>query len=111
MQEVPVTQASEAVKALITYQNHGQPPAEMPDFYKLKAELVLVQNGKRDAYYICTPKTCSCPAAHWNKGACKHQRKFFPEPKAPAMKPSEPLVERGGFKPFSLLPFEEKGVA
>ncbi|MDD1762264.1 MAG: hypothetical protein LUQ59_08520 [Methanothrix sp.] len=31
----PVTQGREAVKQLIAYLNHGQEPAEMPDFYRL----------------------------------------------------------------------------
>ena len=109
--DCPVTQSAEAVRALITFDNHGVAPEKMPNFYRMTESMVLVQNGKQDAYYVVTPKTCSCPAAHWNKGACKHQKRFFPEPKAPAPAQSPELVERGGFKPFSLLPSEEKGAA
>ena len=86
--ESPVTQTVEAVQQLIAYFNHGQTPEEMPSFYRLSGELVLVQAKKGDAYYVTTPKSCSCPAATYHPGmACKHQRKFFPQPK-PAEEPT-----------------------
>ena len=75
----PVTQSREAVKQLIAYHNHGQEPAEMPDFYRLTGEMVLVQSNKKDACYVTTPKTCSCPAAVYHPGPCKHARKYFPQ--------------------------------
>jgi hypothetical protein len=76
----PVTQTAAAVKQLITYQNHGQEPAEMPAFCRLSADLVLVRNNKGDAYYVTTPKSCSCPAATYHPGQpCKHARKYFPQ--------------------------------
>ena len=78
----PVTQAAASVKQLIAYHNHGQPPVEMPDFYRLSGEMVLVLNNKKDAYYVTTPKSCSCPAATYHPGQpCKHSRKYFPQPK------------------------------
>jgi hypothetical protein len=78
----PVTQSREAVEQLITYHNHGQQPVEMPDFYRLTGEMVLVLNNKKDAYYVTTPKSCSCPASVYNPGKpCKHSRKYFPQPK------------------------------
>jgi len=79
----PKTQTIEAVKQLIAYQqHHGQVPAEMPAFYRLSGEMVLVLSNKEDAYYVVTAKACSCPAATYQPGrACKHQRKFFPQPK------------------------------
>ena len=78
----PVTQCREAVKQLIAYHNHGQEPAEMPAFYRLTGEMVLVLNNKKDAYYVTTPKTCSCPASAYHPGQpCKHARKYFPQPK------------------------------
>ena len=81
----PVTQGREAVKQLIAYHNHGQEPAEMPAFYRLTVEMVLVLNNKKDAYYVVTPTTCSCPAATYNPGQpCKHARKYFPKPKVTA---------------------------
>jgi len=80
----PVTQGREAVKQLITYHNHGVAPVEMPAFYRLTGEMVLVLNNKKDAYYVTTPKTCSCPASIYNPGPCKHARKYFPQPKKEA---------------------------
>ena len=78
----PVTQSREAVEQLIRYHNHGQQPVEMPDFYRLTGEMVLVLNNKKDAYYVTTPKSCSCPASVYNPGKpCKHSRKYFPQPK------------------------------
>jgi len=79
--ESPVTQTVEAVQQLIAYFNHGQTPEEMPSFYRLSGELVLVQAKKGDAYYVTTPKSCSCPSATYNPGKlCKHSRKYFPQP-------------------------------
>jgi len=84
----PVTQSREAVEQLIRYHNHGQQPVEMPDFYRLTGEMVLVLNNKKDAYYVTTPKSCSCPASVYNPGKpCKHSRKYFPQPK-PAEEPT-----------------------
>lgn len=77
----PVTQSRAAVKQLIAYHNHGHDPAEMPDFYRLSGEMVLVQSNKKNAYYVTTPKTCSCPAAVYHPGPCKHVRKYFPQTK------------------------------
>lgn len=75
----PATQSREAVKQLIAYFNHGQAPEEMPDFYRLNGEMVLVKSNKGDAYYVATPKSCSCPAATYHPGKqCKHSRKYFP---------------------------------
>jgi len=44
-------------------------PAEMQAFFRLTGEMVLVQNAKKDAYYITTSKACSCPAKTYNVGA------------------------------------------
>jgi hypothetical protein len=77
----PVTQGREAVKQLIAYHNHGVAPQEMPDFYRLSGEMVLVLNNKKDAYYVVTQRSCSCPAAAYHPGQpCKHARKYFPGP-------------------------------
>ena len=53
----------------------------MPAFYRLTGEMVLVLNNKKDAYYVTTPKTCSCPASIYNPGPCKHARTYFLQPK------------------------------
>jgi len=80
----PVTQTKEAVKQLIAYFNHGQQPEEMPAFYRLSDEMVLVKSNKGDAYYISTPNTCSCPSAMYNPGRqCKHSKKYFPQTAKP----------------------------
>ena len=83
----PVTQTVEAVQQLIAYFNHGQAPEEMPDFYRLTGEMVLVLNNKKDAYYVATPKSCSCPAATYHPGQpCKHSMKYFPQQRREAPK-------------------------
>jgi hypothetical protein len=105
----PVTQSREAVKQLIAYHNHGKKPQEIPDFYRLSSEMALVLNNKKDAYYVTTPKTCSCPAATYHHGPCKHQRKYFPQQEAATpVSASEPLIKRGGFRPVDTLPSEER---
>ncbi len=109
----PVTQSREAVKQLITYHNHGVEPQEMPDFYRLTGEMVLVLNNKKDSYYVTTPRSCSCPAATYNPGQpCKHSRKYFPQPKREviAEEPTEGarrLARPEAFKPFDTLPGEQ----
>ena len=83
--ESPVTQTVEAVQQLIAYFNHGQTPEEMPSFYRLSGEMVLVLNNKKDAYYVTTPHSCSCPSATYNPGKpCKHSMKYFPQQKREA---------------------------
>ena len=80
----PVTQSRDAVKQLIAYFNHDKAPEEMPDFYRLKGEMVLVRSKKGDAYYATSPKTCSCPSAIYNPGRpCKHSLRFFPSAAKP----------------------------
>jgi hypothetical protein len=79
--KTPATQRADAVKSLITYIHNGQEPAEMPPFFKMSGELVLVKSNKGDCYYTTTPKTCSCPANTYHPGqACKHRRQYFPQP-------------------------------
>jgi hypothetical protein len=129
----PVTQIREAVQSLIAYNNHGLKPQEMPDFYRLTGEMVLVLNNKKDAYYVTTPRSCSCPAATYHHGPCKHSRKYFPQAKktpAELEAESDALLaahNAGGkklarpvesirpntkaFRPFDKLPSEEKAEA
>ena len=110
----PVTQGREAVKQLITYHNRGVEPQEMPDFYRLTGEMVLVLNNKKDAYYVTTSTTCSCPAATYHPGQpCKHARKYFPQPTREAATEASTRPNTKAFRPFDTLPSEEKatGVA
>ncbi len=107
----PITQSVEAVKNLLAFVGRSADP--MPSDVTLdNGRMVLVLNNKKDAYYTCTARACSCPSATYrHNGPCKHQRKYFPlREAAKTVSSSEPLVQRGGFKPFDTLP-SEKGVA
>jgi hypothetical protein len=101
----PVTQTAEAVKQLIAFVNHGQEPAELPDFFRLSETVVLVQSAQKDAYYVTTAKGCSCPSATYRPGrTCKHQRKYLGMKDAPRA-PAE-LLKRGRLSkpPEDLVP-------
>ena len=75
--QTPVTQKPEAVEALATYLNKPI-EAGVLDLGSAK----LVKSNKGDAFYTVTAKACSCPAMTYHPGmACKHQRKYFPQPK------------------------------
>ena len=81
--ENPKTQSLDAVKALLAWKQVSCDP--LPEFVEMGKEesrLVLVLSNKRDAYYTTTAAKCSCPAAHYHRGPCKHQRKYFPQPEA-----------------------------
>jgi hypothetical protein len=98
--EKPITQSVEAVKALLSWRGRAADP--LPSFIEMGKEesrLVLVLSNKQDAYYTVTARDCSCPAAIYHHGPCKHQRKYFPESKA-ATKPAAIVMERKPFKPF-----------
>lgn len=83
----PVTQKPEAVEALAAYLNKPI-EAGVLDLGLAK----LVKSNKGDAFYTVTAKACSCPAMTYHPGmACKHQRKYFPQPKK-----SREELEAGG---------------
>jgi|SRR5271157_918783 len=73
----PESQSIEAVKALIAFYNHNEEPKEMPAFYRLSGEMVLVLSNKKNSYYVVTSKACSCPSFEYRGGPCKHQRMYF----------------------------------
>lgn len=75
----PVTQKPEAVVALAAYLNKPI-EAGVLDLGSTK----LVKSNKGDAFYTVTAKACSCPAATYHHGPCKHQRRYFPQPKREA---------------------------
>jgi hypothetical protein len=108
----PITQSVDAIKSLLAWKGH--PVSPLPaDVSMDNGRMVLVLSNKKDSYYTVTATKCSCPAATYHQGPCKHQRKYFAEAKA-ATKPttaSEPLVKRGGFKPVDTLPGEEMRAA
>jgi hypothetical protein len=104
----PVTQSVDAVKSLLALVGRASDP--LPTDVSLdNGRLVLVLSNKRDSYYTTTAKACSCSAAVYHHGPCKHRRKYFAESK-PATKAtaSEPLIKRGGFRPIDSLPSEER---
>jgi hypothetical protein len=69
----------EAVKNLLAFVGRASDP--MPTDVTLdNGRLVLVLSNKKDCYYTVTATKCSCPAATYHRGPCKHQRKFFPGP-------------------------------
>jgi hypothetical protein len=111
----PVTQSVDAIKSLLAFVGRSA-DTQPADVSLDNGRLVLVLNNKKDAYYTCTARACSCPSATYrHNGPCKHQRKYFPEAKATTTMPtaSEPLIKRGGFRPVDLLSSEERarGVA
>ena len=77
------TQSAEAIKGLLAWKKVASDP--LPEFVEMGEgdnRLVLVLSNKKDAYYTVTAKSCSCPAATYHPGTrCKHQRKYFPQPK------------------------------
>jgi predicted nucleic acid-binding Zn finger protein len=87
------TQSIEAVKQLIAYDHNGQEPKEMPPFYRMCGELILVLSNKKDGYYVVTPKACSCPSFIYRGGPCKHQRKYFAESRPRSRSMAETLKE------------------
>ena len=80
--ESPKTQSVAAVKALLAWKQVSCDP--LPEFVEMgdgDSRLVLVLSNKKDAFYTVTSRACSCPAATYHHGPCKHQRKYFPQPK------------------------------
>ncbi len=84
--KAPKTQSISAVRELIAFQQHGQKPEKMPEFYRLSESMVLVRSNKGDAYYTTMPDDCSCPAMSFNpEKLCKHSRMYFPQLKKEAL--------------------------
>ena len=70
--EVPLTQESKAVKALIEFVT-GKPCKELPATFALANGAQLTKSSKGDVYYMTTAKTCSCPGFTYHR-SCKHIR-------------------------------------
>lgn len=82
----PVTQSVESVVELLNFLGKASRP--LPDAVELSG-MSLVLNNKKDAYYVTSARSCSCPSAAYRPGQrCKHQRRFFPQ--APQSKSTEP---------------------
>jgi hypothetical protein len=104
--ESPVTQKPEAVEALAVYLNKTIEGGVL-DLGAAK----LVKSNKGDCFYTVTARKCSCPSAAYRGGPCKHMRAYFPQLTKPAAKDEGSIRPTGSFKPFSLLPSEEKNAA
>ena len=101
--ENPTTQRTDAVEALAAFL-HKLIEGGVLDLGSLK----LVKSNKGDAFYGVTATKCSCPSAAYRPGqSCKHQRKFFSVAKVEQSTATEPLIQRGGFRPFDEMPGEE----
>jgi len=76
----PKTQSIDAVKALLVWKQIASDP--LPENVSLEGgRLVLVLSNKKDCYYVTTERACSCPAATYHHGPCKHSRKYFSQPR------------------------------
>ena len=74
----PITQRIDAVKSLLAWKQVSSDP--LPQEVSLDSgRLVLVLSKKKDCYYVTTANGCSCPAATYHHGPCKHQKKYFPQ--------------------------------
>ena len=84
----PVSQTIASVKALLQWKKISTDP--LPADVSLdNGRLILILSNKKDVYYTCTSIKCSCPANTYNPGQhCKHQRKYFPQPKMEVAEPS-----------------------
>jgi hypothetical protein len=111
----PVSQSVAAIKALLQWKHRAVDP--LPSVLEFTQEgeegrLVLVLSNDKRSYYVTTERACSCPAASYHQGPCKHQRKYFgAKVAAPEATASESLIEHGGFKPFDELPSERAAKA
>jgi hypothetical protein len=74
----PLTQDAGAVVELLKC--IGRPTEPLPEFVDL-GTIKLVKSNKGDVFYCVTTKECSCPSFTYRGGPCKHQRKYFAEPK------------------------------
>jgi len=99
----PVTQSVDAVKTLLAFVGRASDP--MPSDASLdNGRMVLILSNKKDAYYTCTAKACSCPAASYHHGSCKHQRKYFPQAEA-----TKPVSANASLKPVATWPGGRNG--
>jgi hypothetical protein len=93
--EYPVTQSVESVKSLAAFLGVQE---ELPTVLSLDGVKLILSN-KKDSYYTCTEKKCSCPAATYHSGPCKHIRKHFGVKPEATQESEEPLIKHGGFRP------------
>jgi len=71
--ENPVSQTVDAVKSLLAYMHRPSDP--LPSFVELNGHVRLTLSKDKQAYYVTTPKDCSCPARAYRPGTtCKHMK-------------------------------------
>jgi hypothetical protein len=110
----PVTQSLAAIKALLQWKGRASDP--LPQFVELgkdEGRLVLILSNKKDVYYTTTQRACSCPAAHYHSGPCKHQRRYFPQQETAKPVSASDTIPTGKWVgghngPVDLLPSEER---
>ena len=91
----PVTQSIDAIKSLLAFVGRASDP--LPSDVSLdNGRLVLILSNKKDAYYTCTARACSCPGNQFRHN-CKHMRKYFPE----TSKPAATVTETGSIRPVA----------
>jgi hypothetical protein len=64
------TQSVEAVKGLIEYLT-GAKCQKLPAVVRLANGRQLTRSGKGDAYYVTSPRECSCPGFFYRR-SCRH---------------------------------------
>jgi metal-sulfur cluster biosynthetic enzyme len=105
--ENPTTQRTDAVEALAAFL-HKPIEGGVLDLGNIK----LVKSNKGDAFYGVTATKCSCPAATYHHGACKHQRKYFSVTKVERSTEAGSIrPDMRGFRPFDELPSERAAKA
>jgi len=79
----PVTQSIDGIKNLLAWKGVATDP--LPQDITLNGgRLVLVLSKKKDAYYVTTERSCSCPSATYHPGQkCKHRATYFTQPNQP----------------------------
>jgi len=96
----PVTQSVAAIKSLLALVGRASDP--MPSDVSLdNGRLVLVLSNKKDAYYTCTSRACSCPGNQFRHN-CKHQRAHFGAKIEQATKPA--MESEGSIRPTGKWP-------
>jgi hypothetical protein len=111
--ESPKTQSIEAVKVFLIWKKRAVDP--MPSTIEFMQEgdgrMILVLSNRKDSYYVTTATKCSCPSATYQRGPCKHQRKYFPQATATVNDSIEPIGKWPGGLNGPVDPDELKAVA
>jgi hypothetical protein len=105
--EKPTTQTLDSVRELLVYLKRPVDP--LPVFIELKGNVRLTKSQKGDCYYTSSLSECSCKARTFNPARpCKHMVVLRLAYEEKIVRDNEPLIQRGGFKPFDLMPDEKR---